>query len=151
MYDKTLGVKGYQALVDKWQKAYDDPKTPQGDLNGIGHRLREAERFLDIAKREEYESTKKVSVYGSDDYVGASAGDYSFYYGYEVTRCPIKSHKTDDDCYEKDCEKREWVFQVEKKGKVVFEMLQSEIEYPEADDIERQLIVGMAHFIKSLE
>lgn len=151
MYDKTLGVEGYQKLVDDLSKKYADPKTPQGELQQIGNKLHEKKRFLEIAKRDYYEQSNKVSVYGSDDYVGCRAGDYHFYFGYEVTKCPVKSHKTDDDCYEKDCDKREWVFQVEKNDKVIFEKLASEITYPEADDIERQLIVGMAHFIKSIK
>ena len=150
MYDETKGVKGYKELVEKLEAKYSNPNTPQGEIKDLGYRLAEARRFLQIAEREEYEKTTKVSVYGSDDYVGASAGDTTFYFGYEVTKCPVKSHKTDDDCYEKDCEKREWVFQVDKKGKTVFEMLDSELSYPEADDIERKLIIGMAHYIKSL-
>ena len=151
MYDETFGVVGYQKRVDMLQKKHDDPKTPQGELRDIGYRLHEARHYLKIAEREEYEKITKVSVYGSDDYVGASAGDTSFYFGYEVTKCPVKSHKTQDDCDENDCEKREWVFQVTQKDKVVFEMLESEIAYPEADDIERKLIVGMCHYIKKLE
>jgi hypothetical protein len=150
MYDETKGVKGYTELVDRLQKVYSDPKTPQGDIKNIDYRLHEARRYLEIAKRYEYEKKNKVAVYGSDDYVGCSAGEYSFYFGYEVTKCPIKSHKTIDDCDDKDCDKREWVFQVENKDKVIFEMLDSEISYPEADDIERKLIIGMCHFIKSL-
>lgn len=150
MYDKTKGVEGYTKLVEALEKKYRDPNTPQGEVKALSYRLHEAKRYLEIAKREEYESKTGVTVYGSDDYVGASAGDVSFYFGYEVTRCPVKSHKDDDDCYEHDCEKREWVFQVQKDGKTVFEILDSEISYPEADNIERKLIVGMAHYIKSL-
>ena len=151
MYNKTKGTKGYAELVEKLEAKYSNPNTPQGEIKELGYRLAEARRFLKIAEREEYENTQNVSVYGSDDYIGASAGDTTFYFGYEVTRCPVKSHKTDDDCYEKSCDKREWVFQVEKDKKVVFEMLDSEISYPEADDLERKLIIGMAHYIKSLQ
>lgn len=151
MYNKTKVTKGYAELVEKLEAKYSNPNTPQGEIKDLGYKLAEAKRFLKIAEREEYETTQKVSVYGSYDYVGASAGDTTFYFGYEITKCPVKSHKTDDDCYEKDCEKREWVFQVEKDNKVVFEMLDSEISYPEADNIERKLIIGMAHYIKSLQ
>lgn len=150
MYNKEKGVKGYQETVDRLQKIIDDPNTPQGVVQNTKNNLHEAKRFLEIAKREDYEKTQKVSVYGSDDYIGATAGNTSFYFGYEVTKCPVKSHKTEDDCYEKNCDKREWVFQVEVDDKVVFEMLDSEISYPEADEIERKLIIGMAHYIKSL-
>jgi hypothetical protein len=127
-----------------------DPQTPQGDIQSLKFKLHDIKYKLKIETRKNYERDNKVSFYGSDDYIGASAGDYSFYFGYEVSKCPVKSHKTNDDCYEKDCEKREWLFQVEKDDKVVFEMLDSELSYPEADDIERKLIVGMAHFIKTL-
>jgi len=137
--------------IEILEEKLDDPQTPQGDVKQIKDRISNLNHQRKIAEREEYESGNKVSVYGSDDYVGASAGDLSFYFGYEVTRCPIKSHKTDDDCYEKDCDKREWVFQVTKNDDVVFEMLDSEISYPEADDIERKMIIGMAHYIKTIQ
>ena len=149
IYDKNITAKEYQDIVDKLQDKVDNPKTPQGEVRNIQIQLSDAKHNLKIALREEYEKNNNVSVYGSDDYIGASAGDISFYFGYEVTRCPIKSHKTEDDCYEKDCDKREWVFQVEKDDKVVFEMLDSELSYPESDSIERNLIVGMAHYIKT--
>lgn len=150
MYDETKGVEGYTRLVNDLQKRISDPATSQGKVQNLGVKLREAQRFLTIAQRNEYVKTHRVNVYGSDDYVGAQAGDTSFYFGYEVTRCPVKSHKSEDDCYETDCNKREWVFQVERGNEVVFEMLDSAISYPEADCIERKLIIGMAHYIKSL-
>lgn len=128
-----------------------DPNTPQWQVRDIWHKLHDAKHNLSIAKREEYENKNDVSVYGSDDYCWCSAWDTHFYFGYEVTKCPIKSHKDEDDCYEKDCEKREWVFQVTKNDKVVFEMLDSELSYPEATDIYRQLILGMSHYIKTLD
>ena len=149
-YDETKTTIDYQKLIDNLQTRLDNPNTPQGEIPAIQNELFSANHNLKIAQREEYETKSNVSVYGSDDYVGANAGDTSFYFGYEITKCPVKSHKTDDDCYEKNCDKREWVFQVTKNDKIVFEMLDSEISYPEADNIERQLIVGMAHYIKSL-
>lgn len=150
MYNKTLGVPGYQSIVDKLQKIKSDPSTSQGEVQKINWKLHEAQRFLTIAKRDEYEKLNQVSVYGSDDYVRASAGELSFYLGYEVTKCPTKSHKTDDDCYQNNCEKRDWVFQVSKGDGVIFEMLREELKYPQADFLERELIVGIAHYIKSL-
>lgn len=42
-----------------------------------------------------------------------------------------------------------WVT-VDKDDYRVSAMLDSEISHPEADDIERKIIVGMAHYIKSL-
>ena len=136
--------------LDVLESKTSDPNTTQGELKTINWKISDLRHKWKIARREEYEKENSVSVYGSDDYVGCSAGSVDFYFGYEITRCPIKSHKTEDDCYEKDCDKREWVFQVTKNEKVIFEMLDSEITYPEADDIERKLIIGMAHYIKSL-
>jgi hypothetical protein len=150
MYDKDKGVKGYKEIVEKLEAKYDNPNTPQGKIEELGYKLSEARRMLKIAEREEYEKITNVSVYGSDDYIGANAGNISFYFGYEITKCPIKSHKTDDDCYQKDCDKREWMFQVTKNDKVIFEMLDSELSYPESDDIERKLILGIVHYIKSI-
>jgi len=145
-----MTIEQLKKEIEKLEASVRDPKTPQGDVRNLKFRLHDRKHDLEIAQRKEYEETTETSVYGSDDYVGATAGDYSFYFGYEVTRCPVKSHKNEDDCYEKDCDKREWVFQVHKGDDVVFEMLESEIDYPKADDIERKLIVGMAHYIKSI-
>lgn len=139
-----------QKEIDKIEEKLINPKTPQGVINGLQFDLSNLKHKKRIADREEYELKNKVSVYGSDDYVGCSAGDIEFYFGYEITKCPTKSHKTEDDCERNNCDKREWVFQVTNNGNVVFEMLDSELSYPESDDIERKLILGMAHYIKSI-
>lgn len=151
MYDDRKWVEYYKKLVKKLEFKKNEPSTPQWELKDILYKLHNARHSLSRAEREEYESIHMVSVYGSDDYCWCSAWDIDFYFWYEVTKCPVKSHKTEDDCDEKDCEKRERMFQVTKKGKVIFEMPASAISYPEATDIYRQLIVGICHYIKSLD
>ena len=84
MYNKTKGTKGYAELVEKLEAKYSNPNTPQGEIKELGYMLNDARRMLKIAEREEYETTQKVSCYGSDDYIGASAGDTTFYFGYEA-------------------------------------------------------------------
>jgi len=134
--------------IKKLEQKISDPKTPQGDIKTLGYKLAELKRKKEIADRENFEEQTKTSVYGSDDYVGCSAGDYSFYYGYEETKCPIKSHRNEDDCYEKDCDKREWCFVVNKGDKEVVKWAESEFSYNQANNIEKILIIGMAKFIK---
>lgn len=145
-----MNSKEIEKKIDEVKVKQSDPKTPQGDIKMLNQQYYDLKRQFEIVKREEYEADTGVEVYGSDDYVGASAGDTSFYFGYEATKCPVKSHKTEDDCDNHDCDKREWLFQVEKNGEVVFEMSDSELSHPEADVIERKLIIGMAHYVKML-
>lgn len=140
-------MEEFEKRIADIEKRIADPKTPQGEVRELNWKLIDLNRQLKIAEREKYEKSG-LSVYGSDDYVGCSAGVYSFYFGYEVTKCPVKSHKDDDDCSEKDCEKREWCFTADKNGKNVVTWAESEFSYGEAVDIERKLILGMAKFIK---
>jgi hypothetical protein len=100
-------------------------------------------------KEEVFRKLKKISVYTSDDYCGMSCGDYSFYYGYEVTRCPVKSHKDDDDCYEKDCDRREWCFVATHNGKEVLMLPTSEL-LPKQDEPYAYLLSGIGQFLQSL-
>ena len=134
-----MGIKEIESRIN-------DPKTPQGEIRDLNFRLVELKRQQKIKDREDFEKKNKVNVYGSDDYVGCSAGKYSFYYGYEVTKCP--KHKNEDLCDESDCEKSEWCFTVDENGKEIVKWAESEFSYNEADDIERILIVGMCKFIK---
>ena len=88
------------------------------DINKLERELQELkikkyEQQQREAREREQEFKKKnawLDIYGSDDYCGCGIGEYSFYYGYEETRCPVKSHKDSDDCDEKDCDKRERCF-----------------------------------------
>ncbi len=109
---------------------------------------REKER---LRKRDEFEKLYDIQVYTSDDYCGLSVGNISFYYGYEVSFCPIKSHKTEDDCYEKDCDKREWCFTAEKDGKEILKMPQSKIHPREDEEPFWYLVAGIGHYLKNLE
>lgn len=144
-------AKELQREIESLEAKLNDPKTSQGDIRTIRFHLSNLVQKKKILDREKYESKNKVSFFLSDDYAGCSAGDIEFYFGYEVTKCPVKSHKTEEDCYKHNCEKREWVFQVTKKEKVVFEMLESELTYPESEAIEAKLIVGIMHYLNSLD
>lgn len=124
-----------------------DPKTPQGDVKELQNKIYTLKQDLRRQKDREYES-QGLGVYGSDDYAGASAGDYDFYFGYEVEKCPVKSHRSKDDCDNAECEEREWCFTATKNGKEIVRWAESEFSYSQADDIERKLILGMAKFIK---
>lgn len=92
------------------------------------------QKKLDEERKGKLEAEKKfkqenggLDIYTNDDYCGCWIWNYSFYYGYEVTKCPVKSHKTDDDCYEKDCDKREWYFQAYKWDDIIAEYSESEL------------------------
>lgn len=145
-----MNSKELQVAIDKIEEKLINPQTAQGDLKSLNYNLSNLRHEKRIAEREEYEFKNNLSVYGSDDYVGCNVGNLQFYFGYEVTKCPIKSHKTEEDCYDKGCDRREWMFQVTENDKVIFEMLDSELTYPESDYIERKLILGMGHYIKSI-
>jgi len=128
-------------------KKADDPKTPQGDIREIQSRLHECRRHLRMKREDKFRKESGISVSGSDDYIGAGAGDYSFYYGYEETYCPVKSHKNGSLCGEKDCEKEEWCFTADKDGKEVARYRTSELSTPH-EEVDKLLILGMAKFIK---
>jgi len=134
--------------IKKLEVKLSDPNTPQGEVNNLKWELHELKRQQKRKERKDFEKTTKTTVYGSDDYVGCSAGDYSFYYGYEITKCPVKSHKDEDYCYEKDCDKREWCFTVNKGSKEIIRWAESEFSLGE--EIERTLILGMAKFINQI-
>jgi len=62
----------------------------------------------------------KANIAINDDYASAYISDdkyndlISFYYGYEKTFCP--KHKTEEECWDVDCDEREWCFKFEEKG-----------------------------------
>lgn len=124
-----------------------DPKTQQGDIKVLQNKLYTIKRDLRMQKEKEYEA-QGLRVYSSDDYVSARAGNYEFYFGYEETKCPIQSHKSEDYCYEIGCDKREWCFTANKNDKEIVRWSESEFSYSRADNIECKLILGMARFIK---
>jgi hypothetical protein len=108
----------------------------------------ETQRLAKLKAKEEFEKKNNISVYTSDDYCGMGCGRFQFYYGYEVTMCPIKSHKTDDDCYQKDCDKREWCFTADIDGKEVMKIPRSELLF-DGDEPYSYLIAGIGKFLSS--
>lgn len=130
------------------KKTLENPETPQGEIQGLKDRLFVLEQKQQLRDNENFEKNNNIAISVSDDYIGCDAGDYSFYYGYEETGCPIRSHKDEEDCYEKACEKREWCFVVYKNGKKIVSWMKSEFSYGAARDIEQIFIVGMCKFIK---
>jgi hypothetical protein len=111
----------------------------------------EKDRLAKLKLEEEFRKKTKVDVYTSDDYCGMSNGKYSFYYGYEVTKCPVKSHKDDDDCYTNNCDLREWCFTADIDGKEVLRLTRSELWEGRADEPFFYLLAGIAHFLKTVE
>lgn len=134
-------------LVAKLEKKAKDPKTPQGEIREISSTLHEARRQLRMKEEDKFRKASGISVSGSDDYIGAGAEPYSFYYGYEETYCPVKSHKNGELCGEKDCEKEEWCFTADKDGKEIARYRASELAIGD-EGVEYMLILGMAKFIK---
>ena len=136
-----------QQKIDELNKKLSNPNTPQGEVESLKWKLHDLKHKLNIFNRENFEKKKLITCYGSDDYCGCSVGELSFYFGYEVTMCPVKSHKTDDDCYEKDCDKREWCLQVMKGDEEILKIPESEFCHPDADCIERKLICGIMYYL----
>ena len=66
----------------------------------------------------------------SDDYASLDAGDYHFYYGYEVT--------DDDD---------NWMFEIRKHGKVIFLRKPEDLGCKKFDDTAEVLLAGIGKFI----
>lgn len=124
-----------------------DPQTPQGEVKEIQRRLRECRNQIQREKVSAFADKSGIHVSGSDDYIGASGSPYSFYYGYEETHCPLKSHQNGTLCEEKDCEKEEWCFVARKGDEEIARYCASEltVQYRE---VEYMLILGMSKFIK---
>jgi len=138
-------ISELEESAKKIRKIINNPKSQQWDVKDAKLNLYECERQLKIKKKNERESNN-ASVFGSDDYVWVSNGDYSFYYWYEETDCPIKSHKNEDDCYEKDCDKRERCFTADYKGKEVVRLRASEISFWD-ESIEYILLLWISKYI----
>ena len=128
-----------------------DPKTPQGEISELRDKLHDLEVAQEIPEMEEFEKRTNIWGYSSSDYAGCEAGDYVFYFGYEATECPIKSHKDSDDCEEADCSKREWCFTTHKNKVEIVRWRESEFSYSQANSIEMKLILGMAKFIMEIK
>lgn len=139
-----------EAAEEKISKKLKDPQTPQGEVRDLQNRLTECRRHLRMKREALFAKENQISVSGSDDYIGASAGPYSFYYGYEETYCPVKSHGNGKHCGERDCEKEEWCFTADKDGVEVARYRASELTIGH-EEVDRMLILGMAKFIKTLD
>lgn len=127
-------------------------KTPQelrNEADRIESAQREAARLTKLQKKKDFIKRTGIDVYTSDDYCGLEANGVSFYYGYEVTMCPVNSHKNSDDCYEKNCEKREWCFVATEKDKEVMKLTKSQLHPEEEEEPFWYLIAGIGHYLKS--
>jgi hypothetical protein len=116
----------------------------------IRYALAEQKRREEIQREDEFEKTMKINAYRASDYAGLVTPEYSFYFGYEETACPVKSHRK--NCEDYGCEKREWCFTADKNGKEVMRLRKSEL-FPndEGSDMYFYLVMGIGHFLKSLE
>ena len=134
--------------IEELEELLKSPDTPQGRIVEIRDELFCLKQAKKRNDEDKFEKETGISVYGSDDYVSCSVGEYSFYYGYETTKCPVKSHKDEEDCYEKNCDKREWCFTAHKGDEEIVRWAESEFSHPRAMDIEKILIVGVCQFIR---
>lgn len=108
----------------------------------------ETERIKALEKKEQFRKDSNIDVYTSDDYCGMSDGKHSFYYGYEVTDCPVKSHTKEELCEAYDCEKREWCFTADVGGKEIMKLRKSQLWTDEEEPF-FYLLSGIAHYLKS--
>jgi len=107
------------------------------------------ERKDKIKTRDDFESKTNIKVYTSDDYCGLELDGVSFYYGYEATECPIKSHKTEQDCDYLCCDKREWCFTVNIKDKEMMKIPTSKLHPERGEEPFWYLVAGIGHYLSS--
>lgn len=127
--------------------------------------IQELENELRVKKLQEYESKRRaelatldsfreehdINIYTSDDYCGMSVGNFSFYYGYEVTECPVKSHTKEELCEAYNCDKREWCFTADVDGKEVMRLRASQLWGKEGEEPFFYLLGGIAQFLRKKE
>lgn len=73
----------------------------------------------------------KLDVYLSDDYSGVEGKKYSFYYGYEYTRCKRhKKHCQAENSDDQDCLDEQWCFVATERStkKEIYVLKQTDIE-----------------------
>lgn len=63
------------------------------------------------------------NVYFSDDYAGMVTELFAFYFGYEVTLCPV--HGKDSQC---ECDERDWCFMASVNGTEVARFTRAELD-----------------------
>jgi len=148
--DYLIQAEEYQQIVDKLEDELRDESTPQGRAARIKDLLYMYKRSIDDCKALAYKAKYNMDYYMSDDYIGARIGKFHFYFGYESSRCPVKSHRTADDCWQKNCEKREWIFEVENGKKTIFEIPESDLEFSKEHGIQEKFTIGLLQFIDHL-
>lgn len=131
-------------MNDKLQKAQELKRQAQQ----LEYEAHEEKRQAELKAKREFEEKEKMDVYTSDDYCGLTAGKYSFYYGYEETVCPVKSHRK--NCEDNGCEKREWAFTADVDGKEVMRLSQSQLHPETGEEPFWYLVAGIGHFLKTL-
>jgi hypothetical protein len=114
----------------------------------LEYQAHEEKRIAKLKEEESYRTSSKIDVFCSDDYAGLDSGKYHFYFGYEETYCPVKSHKTEDNCYEKDCDKREDCFVVSVDNKEVLRVPRSKLYPKEGEEPMFYLLAGIGLFLK---
>lgn len=123
-------------------------KRLEKELNDI-HEIQQKEQLKKQNEKEaKFREEHDIDVYTSDDYCGMTCSKYSFYFGYEVTECPIKSHKDEEDCDNKNCDKREWCFVASIDDKDVMKKRASQIWFKEGDEPFFYLLAGIGLFLK---
>jgi len=100
------------------------------------------------SKKDKFSKENEIDIYGSDDYCGMSVGRFSFYYGYESTKCTKHPKKDKDWCEEHDCDWRERCFTAEIDDKEVMCLPTSELRGDGSEDIFYYLLSGIGQFIQ---
>ena len=115
------------------------------ELKEKKRKLYEIERKKKMKEEEEFIKSTKVDVWWSDDYYGASSGEYRFYYWYEETMC--KKHPKNEDCEDDGCEERERCFTVSKWKKEIMRLPTSSLK---KWNIDETFISWVMMFIKEI-
>ncbi len=87
-----------------------------------------------------------IRTYHASDYIGGLIGEFSFYYGYEVSKCTKCGKMTNEYCDECDDADRDWCFQVKEKGEAVFTRTCKELGAKDMSVLSDCFIRGMMLF-----
>lgn len=128
---------------EKIQKQISELRKVIADANS---NLISSERNLKKIIQEEqdvlYKKIYEDAVYQKSDYAGFSAGEYSFYYGYEELEYhPLLTNEKNEDS------KKTWTFVVSKNGKQIYRkaILPEHIDW----DCAKGLLVGIAYWLNN--
>lgn len=129
------------------------------ELQKIKDNERWAKERTQRQKIDAFELTQGVHVNCSDDYAGLTVGCYGpiykrydnppafeFYYGYEKTVC--KTHTTEKECRDADCEDNEWAFVAKRDGTEVYRIGASSLA-PDLRDVVEGLLCGIGLWLKA--